>query len=96
MDLWTLTYNQDFAHAFLDVLGNPKTYGEYYHLTSDKVYTWERLNEIIADCVGVSPNVIHIPTDFILRYLPDMEGDLVGDKMWSAVFDNSKIKKCYR
>ncbi len=90
--LWTITHNSDFADAFINLLGNIKAYGECYHITSDKVYTWERLNEIIADCVGVRPNVIHIPTDFILRYLPDMEGDLVGDKMWSAIFDNSKIK----
>lgn len=91
--LWTITHNSDFAYAFVPVLGNPKTYGEAYHITSDKVYTWERLNEIISENLNVTPNVIHIPTDFILKYLPNMEGDLVGDKMWSAMFDNSKIKQ---
>ena len=91
--LWTITHNSDFAQAFVPVLGNPLTYGETYHITSDAVYTWERLNEIISDCIGVTPNVIHIPTDFILKYLPHMEGDLLGDKTWSAIFDNSKIKK---
>lgn len=90
--LWTITHNTDFANAFVPLLGNPKAYGEDFHITSDKVYTWDRLNEIICDCIGVEPNVVHIPTDFILQYLPHMEGDLVGDKMWSAIFDNSKIK----
>lgn len=91
--LWTITHNTDFAQAFVPLLGNKLAYGETYHITSDKVYTWERLNEIIANNLEVKPNVIHIPTDFILQYLPELEGDLKGDKMWSAIFDNSKIKE---
>ena len=43
--------------------------------------------------LGVVPNVIHIPTEFIIKYAPHFKGALLGDKMWSAVFDNSKIKK---
>jgi nucleoside-diphosphate-sugar epimerase len=91
--LWTLTYNRDFASAFIDVLGNEKTYGEYYHLTGEKVYTWEQLNEMICEAVGVSPNVIKIPTDYILEYFPEFKPEIYGDKKDSAVFDNSKIKK---
>jgi len=90
--LWTITHHSDFAQAFVPLLGEPRAYGEAYHITSDKVYTWDRLNDIIAHCLNVTPNVVHIPTDFILRYLPHMEGDLLGDKTWSAIFDNSKIK----
>lgn len=90
--LWTITHNTDFAKAFVPLLGEPKSYGEAYHITSDKVYTWDRLNDIIANCLGVIPNVVHIPTDFILKYLPNMKGDLLGDKTWSAIFDNTKIK----
>ena len=89
--LWTITHNTDFAEAFVPLLGEKKAYGETYHITSDKVYTWEKLNEIMAECLGVTPNIIHIPTDFILKYLPHMEGELLGDKTWSAIFDNSKI-----
>ena len=43
--------------------------------------------------LGVEPNIIHIPTEFIIKYAPQFEGPLLGDKMWSAIFDNSKIKK---
>ncbi len=91
--LWTLTYNVDFAEGFVNVLGNKKTYGEVYHITSDFIYTWERINEILCENLGVTPNIIHIPTDFILKYAPFLKGDLLGDKIWSAVFNNSKIKE---
>lgn len=93
MELWTLTYNADFAHAFLDVCGNPKTYGEYYHLTSDKVYTWERINELICEAVGVKPHIIYIPWDFIFEHFPEFKPEILGDKKTSALFDNSKIKE---
>ncbi|KFZ25715.1 MAG: UDP-glucose 4-epimerase [Candidatus Izimaplasma bacterium HR2] len=91
--LWTITYNADFAVGFIEVLGNPKAYNEAFHITSNIYYTWEQINEIICNVLGVKPNVIHIPTDFIVKYAPQFEGGLKGDKMWSGIFDNSKIKK---
>jgi hypothetical protein len=41
----------------------------------------------------VEANIVHIPSDFMIACLPEMEGTLVGDKCVSVVFDNSKIKR---
>ena len=92
MQLWTLTYSADFAHAFVDILGNPKTYGDYYHLTGDIVYTWERIAEMIAEAAGVTPHFVYIPWDFIFEYMPHLKPEILGDKYKSLIFDNSKIK----
>ena len=35
---------------------------------------------------------MHVPTDTLTRYHPAWEGPLMGDKTWTALFDNSKIK----
>jgi nucleoside-diphosphate-sugar epimerase len=91
--LWTITHNSDFAKGFVPILGNPKTYGESYHITADFSYTWDQLTEIIAKELGVKADILHIPSEFIIKYIPHLEGPLMGDKMWSAVFDNSKIKE---
>lgn len=91
-NLWTLTYSGDFAYAFVDVLGNEKTYGNYYHLTGDKAYTWEQINQFTCDAVGVKPNLIYIPMDFILKHFPEFTAEIYGDKYSSTTFDNSKIK----
>jgi nucleoside-diphosphate-sugar epimerase len=93
MQLWTLTYNYDFAEGFVDILGNKKTYGKYYHLTSDKVYTWERIHEMIAQALGVPMNIVYIPWDYIFKYFPEFKPEILGDKQKSLVFDNKKIKK---
>jgi hypothetical protein len=34
-----------------------------------------------------------VPTDTLVAYHPAWEGPLTGDKSWSALFDNSKIKR---
>jgi nucleoside-diphosphate-sugar epimerase len=91
--LWTLTFNADFAIGFVEVLGNPLAYNEAFHITSNIYYTWEQLNEILCNALGVKPNIIHIPTEFIIKHAPHFKGPLLGDKMWSTIFDNSKIKK---
>lgn len=92
MTLWTLTYNEDFAHGFIDLLGNKKTYGETYHLTSDKVYSWERIYELICEACGKKAHPVYIPTDFVLKYFPSYEAELLGDKNNSFFLDNSKVQ----
>ena len=77
----------------IHVLGNKDTYGEAYHITSDKVYTWEQLYRITCKALNVEPNVVYIPTDFILKYMPHKVGEFYGDKHYSVIFDNTKIKK---
>jgi len=42
--------------------------------------------------MGVEARVVHIPSDFIVKVAPNLTGTLIGDKTWSAVFDNTKIK----
>ncbi len=91
--LWTITHASDFANSFIYLFGNKKTYHETYHITGERVYTWERLTEIMATALGVKPHIIHIPTDEIIKVFPELEGPLLGDKIWSAIFDNSKIKE---
>ncbi len=34
----------------------------------------------------------HVPTETLIRYVKEWEGSLMGDKTWSALFDNSKVE----
>lgn len=91
--LWVMTHNTDFAKGLLGLLGKADALGEQYHITSDEVLTWDQIYRIIAHAAGVEPDLLHIPSDFI-RLIDKRIGDgLMGDKAYSVVFDNSKIKK---
>jgi nucleoside-diphosphate-sugar epimerase len=90
--LWVLTWNADFAKGLVGLLGNPKAVGEAFQITSDQALSWEQIYLEAYQALGLEPNVIHIPSDFIARFDPDAVGSLIGDKSNSVVFDNSKIK----
>ncbi len=90
--LWVLTWNADFARGLVGLLGNQKAIGEAFHITSDEVLSWDQIFIEAYQSVGVAPNVVHIPSDLIVAHDPDKLGTLIGDKIHSAVFDNSKIK----
>ncbi|MBU0476053.1 MAG: SDR family oxidoreductase [Bacteroidetes bacterium] len=90
--LWVMTHNSDFAKGFVGLLGNEKTIGEIFHITSDEVLTWNQIFMTIGKILEVEPNIIHIPSDFINTYAPQIGEGLLGDKATSIVFDNSKIK----
>ena len=91
--LWVITHNSDFAQGFIGLLGNAQTIGHAFHITTDEVLTWDQLYRTVAAAAGVEARIVHIPSDFMVACLPEMEGTLIGDKSVSVVFDNSKIKR---
>ena len=91
--LWTMTHNTDFAKGFLGLLGNIQAIGHAIHITSDEVLTWNQIYQAIADAAGAKLKPVYIPSQTIADFNPELTGTLLGDKSWSAVFDNSKIKR---
>ncbi|MFH0879595.1 MAG: SDR family oxidoreductase [Lentisphaerota bacterium] len=91
--LWVMTWNGDFAKGLIGLLGNPKAIGEAFQITSDEALTWNQIFLEVYNALGLEPNIVHIPSDFIIAHDPEKLGTLTGDKSNSAVFDNSKIKR---
>jgi nucleoside-diphosphate-sugar epimerase len=90
--LWTVTHHSDFARAFVPLLGHPRTVGEAFHITSDDVLTWDQIAHALAAALGVTPHLVHVPSDVIASRDPEWGAGLLGDKAHSMVFDNAKIK----
>ena len=91
--LWTVTHARDFARPFVRLLGAPRALGEAFHITSDKAWPWNEIFEAIAAALQVKdPRWVHVPSDTLVRYNPEWEGPLLGDKTPSVRFDNSKVK----
>jgi nucleoside-diphosphate-sugar epimerase len=90
--LWTVTHAEDFAKGLVGLIGNMRAIGHAFHITSDEILTWNQIIETLADALGVKANILHMPSDFISRFDEEIRGSLLGDKSWSVIFDNSKIK----
>lgn len=91
--LWTLTHADDFARGFIGLMGDSRTIGHAFHITSDDVLTWDRIHGIVAGALGVKPNAVHIASEKIIRHNPEYVGTLLGDKAHSVYFDNSKLRR---
>lgn len=90
--LWTVTASADFAPPFVKLLGNDAALGEDFHLTAEHAYSWNTIYNALGAALGVTPELVHVPTAMLIKYHPDWEGPLWGDKSWTAQFDNTKIK----
>lgn len=100
--LWTITHSEDFAVAFVGLMGHQQAIGHAFHITSDEILSWNQIYEAVAQAAGAPLNAIHIPSDFIADQAKKidwiwmggdfMRGNLHGDKAASVIFDNTKIK----
>ena len=90
--LWTLTHHEDFARGFVPLLGHPRVIGEAFHITSDDVLTWDQITHALAAALGVTADIVHVPSDVIATADPEWGAGLLGDKTHSMVFDNSKLR----
>jgi nucleoside-diphosphate-sugar epimerase len=91
--LWTLTHHQDFARAFVALLGNARTIGEAFHITSDEWLSWDQIHHMVAAAAGTKADLVHLPSEVIAKVDRDWGDSLLGDKTHSMIFDNSKVKR---
>lgn len=91
--LWTITHTDDFAPGLVGLLGDPRTFGEAYHITSDEPVTWDTIYRELAKAAGVpEPKLVHVASEAIAAVRPDWGPRLVGDVSHTAVFDISKVQ----
>ena len=90
--LWVVTHAEDFAKGFVGLIGHQQAIGHSFHITSDEVLTWDQIYRALAEAVGVEANIVHISSYFIVNHEKSLVGSLLGDKSYSVIFDNTKIK----
>jgi len=91
--LWVMTAASDFAVGLVGLLGQDRALGEAFHITSDEVLTWQAIYRTIAQAAGAELAMVHVPSELIAAMYPERGGSLLGDKAWSVVFDNAKIRR---
>lgn len=90
---WVCTHSEDFAKGFIGLLGKEEAINNAYQITSDEVVDWNIIYNIIAEELGVELKPIYIPTDLLAKSKKyDFAGSIQGDKKYSVVFNNTKLK----
>ena len=93
LTLWTLTHSDDFAVAFVGLMGNVHALGEVFHITGDESLTWNQVYSSIGAALGVEPHLVHIASETLGALCQSYVGSLLGDKSNTVLFDNAKIKR---
>lgn len=91
---WPITHHDDFARAFVGLLGAPQAIGDSYHITTDEALTWDQIHHVLAAAAGApEPTIVHASSDLIALIEPAWGPPLLGDKAHSMLFDNSKVRR---
>src|SRR4030042_1882049 len=61
--------------------------------TYDECLSVNQIYNSTAQAAGVEPELVHVPSDLIARVDPDWGASLLGDKAYSMIFDNRKIRQ---
>jgi nucleoside-diphosphate-sugar epimerase len=88
---WTLTHADDFAVAFVGLLGHPAAIGEDFTITGTHAPTWNQIYTWLGEAAGVEAELVHVASESIALVSPELGPGLVGDKAHSMVFDCSKV-----
>ncbi|HSV73159.1 MAG TPA: NAD-dependent epimerase/dehydratase family protein [Chthonomonadales bacterium] len=91
--LWVSCHVEDVARAFVGALGNERALGRAYHVTGDEWRTWNRYHEQVAEALGVPlPELVHIPTDLLVRAAPREAGICGPNFQYTTIFDTAAAR----
>jgi nucleoside-diphosphate-sugar epimerase len=91
--VWASMHSIDFALGIVKIFLKKETLGEVYQLTSEESLSWNHIYQVIADYYHVELRPVYIPSSVLaLSHKYDFMSTIVGDKQYSVIFDNSKIK----
>lgn len=90
--VFSFTFTPDLAKAFVGILGNPKTFGQAYHVCSEERTRWEDLYLTFGKVLGCEAKIVHVPSELLVAANPDLFSHLFFEKTFPGLFDNSKIR----
>lgn len=91
--LWVACHIDDAARAFVGAIGNPAASGKAYHVTGEEWLTWNAYYAGIAEAlVAPMPQIIHIPTDILMKIAPNRMGLVEQNFQGNSIFDNTAAK----
>lgn len=88
--LWAVLNSDDFAPAYVGLMGNIHAIGQAVQITGEEILTWNQIMESVAKAVSGVYKPCYVPTSLLMKTRQyDFEGAMLGDKSNSVLFDNS-------
>ncbi len=92
--LWAVMHSDDFAPAFVGLMGNPHAIGQAVQITGEELLTWNQIMQSVARALGVAYKPCYVPTALLMKSNKyDFTGSMLGDKSNTVIFDNTLLHK---
>lgn len=87
-----MTYALEVARAIAVIVGNPKSYGETYHIASENAVRWEEIlaiyQKVLSKEIGKEIKVVFAKRD---KFFAKNAYQVIYDRLFDRKFDSSKI-----
>lgn len=91
---WQCTNSEDFAKAFVSLIGQEKSIGQAYHIINEEIVNWDIIYNYLYELLNKKPNIIHLPTDLLAKSNTyRLDETILGDKQYSVVYNSNKIRE---
>ena len=92
--LWAVMNSEDFAPAFVGLMGNVHAIGQAVQITGEELLTWNQIMASVARAAGGEYNPCYVPTKLLMESKKyDFTGSMYGDKSNTVIFDNSLLHR---
>ncbi len=92
--LWAVMNSEDFAPAFVGLMGNVHAIGQAVQITGEELLTWNQIMASVARAAGGEYNPCYVPTRLLMESKKyDFTGSMYGDKSNTVIFDNSLLHR---
>ncbi|WP_308636439.1 NAD-dependent epimerase/dehydratase family protein [Paenibacillus silvisoli] len=92
--LWVACHRDDVARAFVNAIGDARTFGQAYNVTGEEWMTYDRYWRTVASALGApEPRIVHMPTDLLGRLLPKRAEWCVENFRYNNLFDNAAARR---
>lgn len=89
----SICHSSTLGRVAVEMFCNPECDGQFYHISDDKVYTFDEIIYGLGQMLGVWPKVIHISSKEFCMLDYGKYCELVYDKEPNSTVDNSKAKE---
>ena len=92
--LWAVMDSEDFAPAFVGLMGNVHAIGQAVQITGEEILTWNQIMASVARALGGEYRPCYVPTQLLQKARQyDFTGSMLGDKSNTVIFDQSLLHR---
>ncbi|KAF0223330.1 MAG: NAD-dependent epimerase/dehydratase [Erysipelotrichaceae bacterium] len=92
--VWASTHADDFAKGFIPLINHPETIGEIIQIMNPASHTFNDVYRILAKALKVNLKPVYVASTVLAQSTSfDFLTSIQGDKMFSCIYDVSKLKR---